>query len=151
MQKKHSLSDLPVELELEKTDASFPSLTSNILLLTQLVGFIIVATGVLTMIFGPDSVWVNRQTGMTFLQFIQLYPGPIASIGALILFVPELYKKDRHAKQQAAFLKSLEEQLDFTEQDLPEGKVLDLTLVRHSRNKDLYRLNVVDAPAPQQA
>jgi len=51
------------------------------------VGFLVTAVGVITMIFGPETITYNRMTGPTLLQYIQIYPGPIATIGGVCMAV----------------------------------------------------------------
>ncbi|WP_411564220.1 hypothetical protein [Pseudomonas shirazensis] len=51
------------------------------------VGFLVTAVGVITMIFGPETITYNRMTGPTLFQYIQIYPGPIATIGGVCMAV----------------------------------------------------------------
>jgi hypothetical protein len=50
----------------------------------QLLGYGLLIVGVLTLIFGPDTVMVNRFSGPDFFQFVQLNPGPIITLGFLL-------------------------------------------------------------------
>jgi hypothetical protein len=52
--------------------------------LMQFVGYGLLIVGVLTLIFGPDTVMVNRFTGPDFFQFVLLNPGPIVTLGFLL-------------------------------------------------------------------
>lgn len=54
----------------------------------MLLGGLIFAVGALALLFGPSRVYITHG-GLTLLQFIQLYPGPIVSVGALILGVSQ--------------------------------------------------------------
>lgn len=47
------------------------------------IGFVIGAVGVATMIFGPSTITYDRLSGPTFFQYIQLYPGPITTVGCV--------------------------------------------------------------------
>lgn len=51
------------------------------------VGFLLTAIGVITMIFGPETIRYNVMTGPTLFQYIQIYPGPIATIGGVCMAV----------------------------------------------------------------
>ncbi|WP_068829835.1 hypothetical protein [Pseudomonas sp. BMS12] len=51
----------------------------------KLLGYGVLIVGVLTLFFGPDTVMVNRLSGPDFFQFVQLYPGPISTVGFLIV------------------------------------------------------------------
>ncbi|KPX42782.1 hypothetical protein RA263_04445 [Pseudomonas syringae pv. tagetis] len=55
-----------------------------ILTLLRLIGLLLLVVGGVFIIFGPGTVRINYLTGLTFLQFLQLYPGPIASVGVLV-------------------------------------------------------------------
>lgn len=52
-----------------------------------LIGAVICLVGFLMAIFGPSTVKVSMLSGPTFFQFIQLNPGPIFSLGAIIIGV----------------------------------------------------------------
>ena len=52
-----------------------------------LIGAVLCLVGFFTIIFGPSTVMVSMLRGPTFIQFIQLYPGPIFSLGAIIIGV----------------------------------------------------------------
>ncbi|WP_024676196.1 hypothetical protein [Pseudomonas syringae] len=53
-------------------------------LLLRLIGLLLLVVGGAFIIFGPRTVRIDYATGLTFLQFLQLYPGPIASVGMLV-------------------------------------------------------------------
>lgn len=46
----------------------------------------IIIIGGLTLIFGPETISYNIASGPTFIQLIQIYPGPIVSVGGFILY-----------------------------------------------------------------
>lgn len=48
------------------------------------VGLAIMAVGLVTMIFGPSTITYSTFNGPTFLQYVQMYPGPIATVGGLV-------------------------------------------------------------------
>ena len=48
-------------------------------------GALLALVGFLTAVFGPDTVTFSLLTGPTLLQFVQLYPGPIFTFGALMV------------------------------------------------------------------
>ncbi|CAM3345252.1 hypothetical protein BZK31_08875 [Pseudomonas floridensis] len=50
----------------------------------SICGFALFGVGFLTILLGPETVQYSRATGPTFFQYLQLYPGPIASLGLLI-------------------------------------------------------------------
>ncbi|MDD0975672.1 hypothetical protein [Pseudomonas fontis] len=44
-------------------------------------GVIILAIGVATLIFGPETVTYSTFSGSNYIQYIQMYPGPITTVG----------------------------------------------------------------------
>lgn len=52
-----------------------------------IVGALIALLGGLTIVFGPRTVTYNALTGPSLLQFIQLVPGPIFTVGGLMVGV----------------------------------------------------------------
>lgn len=52
--------------------------------LLSFVGLAIMAVGFLTIIFGPSTITYSTFSGPTFTQWVQMYPGPIATVGGLI-------------------------------------------------------------------
>jgi len=69
-------------LSTEKETDSAPVILTSLLL--SLIGLLLFVVGGAFIIFGPDTVRIDYLTGLTFLQFLQLYPGPIASVGVLV-------------------------------------------------------------------
>jgi hypothetical protein len=51
------------------------------------IGMIVAAIGVVTLIFGPETITYNRIAGPSLIQYIQIYPGPIATVGSLLVLV----------------------------------------------------------------
>lgn len=52
-----------------------------------LVGAIMLAVGVATLMFGPDTIYYDRFAGPSLLQYIQMWPGPITTVGSLCLVI----------------------------------------------------------------
>ncbi len=50
----------------------------------DIVSLIFIVVGGVTMIVGPSTILYDRASGPTLLQFIQMFPGPIATVGCLI-------------------------------------------------------------------
>ncbi|MFJ4144970.1 hypothetical protein [Pseudomonas sp. NPDC089734] len=70
---------------LEQYRSREPVTGSLVSLLLSLAAWMLIVVGGVTIIFGPNSVTYNLRAGPTFLQFIQIYPGPIVSVGSLLL------------------------------------------------------------------
>lgn len=58
------------------------------------VGLAITVVGILTIMFGPSTITYSILTGPTFTQFVQMYPGPIATVGGFVYVIGNaLYAK----------------------------------------------------------
>ncbi|WP_203142210.1 hypothetical protein [Marinobacter mangrovi] len=78
-------SDCPYEIDRVDVVKTYQSQKSASAVIAA-IGYIVLAIGGLTLLLGPDSVRVSY-SGPTFSQFILLYPGPITSVGFLIVFI----------------------------------------------------------------
>ncbi|MGJ7550020.1 hypothetical protein [Pseudomonas alloputida] len=62
--------------------------------LAMAVGGVIALVGFSTAVFGPETITYSRMAGPTLLQYVQMYPGPIFSVGgALVALCSHLYGK----------------------------------------------------------
>lgn len=137
------ISDLPYVVE---KDLSYlkPNPLFNILLV---LGIIMIAIGLFNIVFGPDELYISI-SGPTFGEFLQLYPGPIATAGFLLIAIPNAV----NTSQQKKFLKEMTEsyELDTEDADLPPEVGLMFNII--SENKISIELNIVAAEdEPEQA
>lgn len=51
------------------------------------VGLILNVVGLVSLVFGPGIVWVDRFQGPTFLQIIQIYPRLILAAGTVLVYL----------------------------------------------------------------
>lgn len=123
-EQRYGLKDLPVNIELD-----FLVEKDNTPAVLSFIGWLLFIVGALFIVFGPEKIYYNTRTGMTFFQILQAYPGPIASIGALIAGVANILSKKTKEDQVNYILLSVFDSLDFGESDLPEGKKLDLKFI----------------------
>jgi hypothetical protein len=82
--------DLPGEIVVEGFDAVYFDYIkggTNPFWFLYILSWAIIAVGFITMIFGPSSIMVNKSQGLSLLQFVQLYPGPIVTAGFVALSV----------------------------------------------------------------
>lgn len=49
------------------------------------IGIVTIIVGFGFILLGPDTIYYDRYDGPTFVQFLQMYPGPIATAGFLLL------------------------------------------------------------------
>ncbi len=84
------------------------------------IGIGITAVGLLFIVFGPDRIIYNTREGITFIKVLQLYPGPITSLGFLIACVAH-YLYDLNENKRINIIKDkLDERID-TLNEIPEG------------------------------
>lgn len=116
---KHRLQDLPAKIRI---DVPVPSPGPGIL---NIIGIVIGVVGAGFIIFGPETIYYNRYSGMTLLQMMQAYPGPIASVGFLLVTLGSLWSGHEAKQRIEAVEQALYSQLAFTEEDIPAGKQLE--------------------------
>jgi hypothetical protein len=51
----------------------------------NLIGGLLAVVGFITLLTGPSTISYSLNTGPSFLQLIQMYPGPIVTVGLLLL------------------------------------------------------------------
>ncbi|KDM89761.1 hypothetical protein [Photobacterium galatheae] len=112
------------------------------------IGLGIAIVGVLFAIFGPSKIYYNAYEGMTFIQTLQAYPGPIASVGFLICGIANYVTNSALQEYQQAVAESLENAIQITDEDIPEG--FKLSIDHHEGDeKDVYYISLVEAPDDQ--
>jgi len=139
MQKNHRVPEFPVEVEINHTKES--NAPVNFLLgVLQVSGFLIAVVGVLSLLFSPESVWVNREKGMSFLQFIQIYPGPMITVALLMMSMQYIVRIYLFSRLQRQFLLSVYEELQLDNEEIPVGQELSYSVV--SVEGDWVRIRV---------
>lgn len=87
------VSNLPIEKEIPCFESRYGEycrerkagkVVANIIMS---VAAVFVFVGGCFLIFGPSTIMVNSLSGPTFIQFLQLYPGPIVSLGGILAFL----------------------------------------------------------------
>lgn len=71
----------------------------------MVIGFVIALLGFGALVLGPETITYNRMTGPTLLQYLQMYPGPIFSVGG-VLFALGTHLYARRAVSREVFLLS---------------------------------------------
>lgn len=138
MQNKYTVADLPVELELPKVSTSDASGT-----VVSWIGWIVTIVGGLTIVFGPNTLQISY-AGPTFFEFIQLYPGPITSVGFLIIMAGQFISNQTIKEALTDFQESVDSQLSIPDEDIPAGKELSINLIEQFETSDLYRFELID-------
>lgn len=95
------------------------------------IGYGVLIVGVLSLIFGPESVMVNTFSGPDFFQMIQLYPGPIATLGFLVVSAATLLNGQKQQLTPEAYL--LNHYPIEPQGELPQGQKLQIGYLGDSR------------------
>ncbi|MBX8521263.1 hypothetical protein K5D36_07120 [Pseudomonas cichorii] len=102
---------------------------STCYMVLRITSWLMILVGVFTIMFGPETLSYSSQTGPTFLQFIQIYPGAIVSIGALLFVISKFFD----CSSSATPLTPERFLLAFYELQLPEGQGISIAHVQGSR------------------
>jgi len=132
-----TLKDLPAEFEIK-----LPEPDDFVGSMVACFGYVILAVGVLTLMFGPETIYYNRLHGMNFLQMIQAYPGPITTAGFLIATLGQLVSNSAKKQYIEQFDTLLAQRVSIPDGDIPQGFQLALTSLKDSR----YMLSLVEIP-----
>ncbi|RJS93563.1 hypothetical protein [Salinisphaera sp. Q1T1-3] len=93
-------------------------------------GVVALLTGGYNIIFGPETIRYNVIKGMTFPQFLQAYPGPIASLGFIAIALGRMLATKADQMQLESFNETLIETLreeDIEAEDLGDQYKLDVS------------------------
>lgn len=138
---KYTIQDLPVEINLDIPEPSKALNTWSVILMC--LGGIIGVVGGLFIFFGPETIYYNRTSGMTLLQFLQAYPGPMATVGFGILAMGNILAGQATKKVSEAVDQQLAEKLAIDDSAIPEGQVIALEPI--SETQFMVSLKAVDA------
>ncbi|MCP3921152.1 MAG: hypothetical protein GY714_01065 [Desulfobacterales bacterium] len=117
-----TIDNLPSEITID-----IPEETNNLLLsILMYAGIGIAVVGFLFIIFGPDKIYYNAGEGMTFIQMLQAYPGPIASVGGVLFFAGSQISNYMGQKNENIINDQLDAQINIQDSDIPEGFVLNM-------------------------
>lgn len=134
-----TINDLPATFELRGTESS--TLPGTII---TVIGVILLLVGGVTLLTGPDSIVYDTRVGMTFEQMIQAYPGPIVSVGFLIVLAGQGISSAIAGNNAEAFTEQLHARVDIPDSALPEGYRLHLEA--HGGPHYSLKLVAVDDP-----
>ena len=91
---------------------------------------ILFAVGVLFIIFGPEKIYYNISEGLSFIQYFQAYPGPIATVGGLLVGLGSWLEKQPVTDFNERVDTAVQTQVNLDVIDIPEGQELTLDLVK---------------------
>lgn len=99
--------------------------------LLTFIGYGVLLVGILTLIFGPKSVMVNAFRGPDLFQMILLNPGPVASLGFLLVAGARLLNGNKQQLTPEAYL--LHSYSIEWQGELPSGQRLQVTYLGDNR------------------
>ncbi|QEW05736.1 hypothetical protein [Nitrincola iocasae] len=150
MQDKYTISDLPVDIMLPGLNGK--SRFYTVLGWLQVLLLIVCVIEVLVIMFGPDEIMVDKRIGVTFVQFFLIYPGPIVTACFIIMSILQLAQSQRAEKLMKQFNESLHSQLEIIDDEIPEGKELELLPLLSPKEQSefqLFRIQLVDVSEKQ--
>jgi len=139
MQKQYSLDELPAEIRLNVRQNGSGYLSVGLLF----PGLVLAITGGLFVLFGPEAIYYDVAEGMDLIQFFQLYPAPIASVGVVLASLGSYVGNQSVRRHREAIEKQIKDQLAFTAEDIPKGKQLYISPLQD----DYYEVVLGDVEA----
>ncbi|PKM29882.1 MAG: hypothetical protein CVV07_09345 [Gammaproteobacteria bacterium HGW-Gammaproteobacteria-11] len=129
------IDDLPAEIELD-----LPAKSIGFGWIVRAVGLVVTAVGVLTLLLGPETIYYNRDVGMTFVQMIQAFPGPIATVGFLLAGLGQAMESNASTSQALAIEDALLYKVVIPERRIPAGFRLQTDALGGNR----FRISLVE-------
>ena len=105
------------------------------------LGYAIAAIGGSFILLGPSEIMVSY-SGPTFVQFFQLYPGPIATLGFLIVYFGNLMTNSALKTHAEAAKEGMTEKVNIKDEEIPEGFELSFTACEDETN--VYLVSLVE-------
>lgn len=110
------IDDLPADIELD-----LPAQSIGIGWIIRAVGLLVCGVGIFTLVAGPETISYNRNVGMTFLQMIQAFPGPIATVGFLLAGLGQTIESNTSASHELGIKDALMYKVIIPERRIPVG------------------------------
>ncbi|CAH0533647.1 hypothetical protein VST7929_01518 [Vibrio stylophorae] len=90
------------------------------------MGLAIALIGFGFVLFGPETIYYNRLQGMSFIQYWQAYPGPIASVGMLIAVIGGKMASSLCESAQKQAIEMIEAAIQIEDSELPQGHKVNM-------------------------
>ena len=116
-----TIHDLPSEITINVTKPN-PSLIH----LAFYLGTALLVLGIIFIIFGPEYVYVDWSRGISFIQFFQLYPGPIASVGGVVVAVCMSLESGMNSSYTRKVNDEINTKIDIPPEAVPAGFILQI-------------------------
>lgn len=119
--KRVTIHDLPSEITINVQKPN-----PNLIHLAFYFGAALLVLGIVFIVFGPEYVYVDGIRGVTFIQFFQLYPGPIASVGGVIVAACISLESGMNSTYSQKINNEIGEKIDIPPEAVPEGFILQI-------------------------
>lgn len=130
------MKDLPAKVKLVLPAKS----SGNFSMVFSIIGFSTFFVGAMFIIFGPDQIYYNMYDGMTFIQYLQAYPGPIASVGVLILSLTQAASNSAKKGYMEEVNRCIDRAIQIEEDEIPEGFTLSMEVCEDEEQTFLVKL-----------
>jgi len=143
--RKYKREDFPIELKLSlnKNDVDYlikKEKTHWLAIIIMLIGIVAIVVGAYFMMFGPNSIIYDRFEGMSYIQLMQAYPGPLASIGFAIIMLGKVLFSIGGEKMNGEWVVSqIQDITDFDILNLPDNEELSIALIETR----LFRVDII--------
>ncbi|AUI87585.1 hypothetical protein BS333_14305 [Vibrio azureus] len=114
---KATIDNLPCFIKIEPVEKPNNTLYNFLVCTSAVIGLV----GVITLFLGPDTIYYDRNDGPTLLQLIQIFPGPIASVGIALHQLFSHVVNVRHSKYLDEIDAKIKSSIDIYDNDLPSG------------------------------
>lgn len=133
---KYGLADLPVEVPIGKPKESSESFYVFITAIGGLL--LVIGGGMLLLDFIAGLSQGELQLGSHLSRFMVILGVPLTMLGLT-------QKQSNELNSKIYFESELDQLLDFSREELPDGKQLVFDLVQIRKSDDIYRIRLVDS------
>nr|WP_086937692.1 hypothetical protein [Thaumasiovibrio occultus] len=92
----------------------------------SIVGLCMLIVGCGFIVFGPDRIYYNYYEGLTFVQMLQAYPGPLATVGCLVTVLGSKLGGAEENKRQRALDDLVAKRIKIDDAEIPDGFTLSI-------------------------
>ncbi|GAL07077.1 hypothetical protein JCM19237_3082 [Photobacterium aphoticum] len=138
-----TVSDLPCRIKMD-----IPPQDNSLSNFFFVVGGVILAVGVGFIFFGPETIYYDRYEGMTFVQVLQAYPGPIATLGGLMMGLASKAAESGTAETNRHIDAFIMQNIHIEDSDIPPGFTLSMA---QTGEPGVVLLSLEPKPAEEEA
>ncbi len=137
-----TINDLPTKVKINMPES--PSAAGSVIM--TIIGFVMLVVGGLFIIFGPDRVYVGSH--MSFVEFLQLFPGPIATVGGFLIGVGNWLAQSGDSSYRKAVDAAVGEAVQIQDDEVPDGFEL---AINKADDEEIFLVELVEKKADDAA